>query len=33
VKVIDGHITMPELAGIGFEGKSDLYAEMQALAA
>src|ERR1700735_640269 len=33
VKVEDGHITMPELPGIGFEGKSDLYAEMQALAA
>jgi hypothetical protein len=24
---------MPELSGIGFEGKSDLYAEMKALAA
>jgi L-alanine-DL-glutamate epimerase-like enolase superfamily enzyme len=33
VKVIDGHITMPELPGIGFEGKSDLYTEMRALAA
>jgi L-alanine-DL-glutamate epimerase-like enolase superfamily enzyme len=33
VKVIDGHIVMPELPGIGFEGKSDLYAEMRALAA
>ncbi|KJK25164.1 mandelate racemase [Burkholderiaceae bacterium 16] len=32
VKVIDGHITMPELPGIGFEGKADLYAEMAALA-
>lgn len=32
VKVIDGHITMPELPGIGFEGKADLYAEMVALA-
>lgn len=32
VEVIDGHITMPELAGIGFEGKSDLIAEMRALA-
>jgi len=32
VKVIDGHITMPELPGIGFEGKSDLYKEMRALA-
>ena len=33
VRVEDGHITMPELPGIGFEGKSDLYAEMRALAA
>ena len=33
VKVIDGHITMPELPGIGFEGKADLYTEMRALAA
>ncbi len=33
VKVIDGHITMPDLPGIGFEGKSDLYAEMNKLAA
>lgn len=33
VKVADGHITMPELPGIGFEGKSDLYAEMYRLAA
>ena len=33
VKVIDGHITMPDLPGIGFEGKSDLYAEMRALSA
>lgn len=31
VQVKDGHITMPEIPGIGFEGKSDLYAEMQAL--
>ncbi|MGJ4953940.1 mandelate racemase/muconate lactonizing enzyme family protein [Bradyrhizobium sp. HKCCYLS20291] len=31
VKVIEGHITMPDLPGIGFEGKSDLYAEMRAL--
>jgi L-alanine-DL-glutamate epimerase-like enolase superfamily enzyme len=30
--VENGHITMPDLAGIGFEGKSDLYAEMKALA-
>ncbi|WP_316171791.1 mandelate racemase/muconate lactonizing enzyme family protein [Bradyrhizobium sp. SZCCHNRI1058] len=33
VKVTDGHIAMPDLPGIGFEGKSDLYAEMRALSA
>ncbi|MGJ5096447.1 mandelate racemase/muconate lactonizing enzyme family protein [Bradyrhizobium oligotrophicum] len=33
VDVIDGHITMPDLPGIGFEGKSDLHAEMRALSA
>ena len=32
VRVVDGHITMPDLPGIGFEGKSDLFAEMRALA-
>ena len=32
VKVIDGHITMPELPGIGFEGKSDLIKVMRELA-
>jgi len=32
VKVRDGHITMPDLPGIGFEGKSDLIAVMRALA-
>lgn len=32
VKVIDSHIDMPELPGIGFEGKADLIAEMHALA-
>ncbi len=32
VEVVDGHITMPELPGIGFEGKSDLIKEMRALA-
>ena len=32
VRVQDGHITMPELPGIGFEGKSDLYARMRELA-
>jgi L-alanine-DL-glutamate epimerase-like enolase superfamily enzyme len=33
VKVIDGHVTLPELVGIGFEGKADLFAEMSALSA
>ncbi len=33
VRVVDGHIVMPELPGIGFEGKSDLFAEMRALSA
>jgi len=33
VRVENGFITMPELPGIGFEGKADLYAEMRALAA
>ncbi|WP_068082631.1 mandelate racemase/muconate lactonizing enzyme family protein [Novosphingobium rosa] len=32
VKVVDGHITMPELPGIGFEGKSDLIRVMRDLA-
>src|SRR5881394_109416 len=32
VRVHQGFITMPELPGIGFEGKSDLYAEMKRLA-
>jgi D(-)-tartrate dehydratase len=32
VKVENGYITMPDLPGIGFEGKSDLYAEMKKLA-
>ncbi|HEJ9093627.1 mandelate racemase/muconate lactonizing enzyme family protein [Serratia odorifera] len=32
VKVEDGHIIMPELPGIGFEGKSDLIRQMRALA-
>jgi L-alanine-DL-glutamate epimerase-like enolase superfamily enzyme len=32
VKVDNGYITMPDLPGIGFEGKSDLYAVMQNLA-
>jgi L-alanine-DL-glutamate epimerase-like enolase superfamily enzyme len=33
VRVEDGHIVMPELPGIGFEGKSDLFAQMRELAA
>lgn len=32
VKVEDGHIVMPELPGIGFEGKSDLIKVMKELA-
>jgi len=32
VNVEDGHIIMPELPGIGFEGKADLIKEMRALA-
>jgi L-alanine-DL-glutamate epimerase-like enolase superfamily enzyme len=32
VRVEDGHIVMPELPGIGFEGKADLIKVMQALA-
>ncbi|HWT31076.1 MAG TPA: mandelate racemase/muconate lactonizing enzyme family protein [Propylenella sp.] len=32
VRVENGYITMPDLPGIGFEGKSDLYAEMRSLA-
>lgn len=33
VRVEHGHVTLPDLPGIGFEAKSDLYARMQALAA
>jgi len=33
VRVEDGYLTMPELPGIGFEGKSDLYRLMRELAA
>ncbi len=33
VAVRDGHVTMPELPGIGFEGKGDLISVMRALAA
>jgi L-alanine-DL-glutamate epimerase-like enolase superfamily enzyme len=32
VRVEDGYVTLPELVGIGFEGKADLYAQMRALA-
>jgi L-alanine-DL-glutamate epimerase-like enolase superfamily enzyme len=32
VKVENGYITMPDLPGIGFEGKSDLINEMRSLA-
>ena len=32
VRVENGHITIPDLPGIEFEGKSDLYKEMKALA-
>ena len=32
VQVRDSIVTLPELPGIGFEGKADLYAEMRALA-
>jgi L-alanine-DL-glutamate epimerase-like enolase superfamily enzyme len=32
VRVEGGHITMPDLPGIGFEGKSDLYRVMKDLA-
>ena len=33
VTVDNGHILLPELPGIGFEGKADLFKEMQALSA
>jgi L-alanine-DL-glutamate epimerase-like enolase superfamily enzyme len=33
VRVEDGYVTMPELPGIGFEGKSDLYKVMRSLSA
>jgi L-alanine-DL-glutamate epimerase-like enolase superfamily enzyme len=32
VRVVDGHVDLPPLPGIGFEGKADLYAEMRTLA-
>src|SRR6202171_2818963 len=31
VKVVDSYVTLPDLPGIGFEGKADLYREMKAL--
>jgi len=31
--VKDSIVTLPELPGIGFEGKADLFAEMRALSA
>ncbi len=31
VRVEKSHVTLPDLPGIGFEGKADLYAEMRAL--
>ena len=33
VSVEDGYVDLPELPGIGFEGKTDLYSEMRALSA
>jgi D(-)-tartrate dehydratase len=33
VRVEAGYVTMPDLPGIGFEGKTDLYDEMRALSA
>jgi D(-)-tartrate dehydratase len=33
VKVENGHVFLPELPGIGFEGKADLYKEMRELSA
>ena len=32
VEVVDGHVTLPELVGIGFEAKASLYREMKTLA-
>ncbi|WP_413788642.1 enolase C-terminal domain-like protein [Acidocella sp.] len=31
VRVENGHVTLPPLPGIGFEGKNDLYKEMKSL--
>ena len=33
IKPIEGHVTLPELPGIGFEGQAALYAVMRELAA
>jgi L-alanine-DL-glutamate epimerase-like enolase superfamily enzyme len=33
VKVENSFVTLPDLPGIGFEGKADLFREMQALSA
>ena len=33
MKVENSYVTLPDLPGIGFEGKADLYREMQALSA
>ena len=32
VKVVGSYVTLPELPGIGFEGKADLYRVMKELA-
>jgi D(-)-tartrate dehydratase len=32
VRVENGHVVMPELVGLGLEGKADLYAELRSLA-
>jgi L-alanine-DL-glutamate epimerase-like enolase superfamily enzyme len=32
VEVVEGHITLPDLVGIGFEGKRELYEQMRGLA-
>jgi hypothetical protein len=32
VEVVEGHVTLPELVGIGFEGRSALYRELKTLA-
>lgn len=31
VEVVDGHVTLPDLPGIGLEGRADLYRELRAL--